>query len=1381
MPQTSQSDTFEATAGRLDDEQWKVLGLVAAERQMTPSALLRTGIRESTSAWIREAVVAGLLRDGKVVYGLPYTRKFEGERALSMAPTLRTRVLDRFASEGKLEDLCREAKALFNEHSVSEFATSLYSGNWPKLVSRSADLARRTIQSEHLVWQRRRLYESVVCPFEPERLFDRWGDAAFRIIEQVFADALTTCEPTTELYQFCLASLGRVKSSRLLRLMADAAWLRGDADALRALVALLVPDEQMPYRVAALLLAGDLEAARKELDALPKTRGAKRQAANWSVGSVSVLAVLSLAFEPLTGAARAKQFLQRLTTPVRSTIEGWPVVPENVVVARALRSLVRRMCEPDTERLRPSPHPLATDAPIWEVLLLALIAQLEGPEEVGARAWANRLNQDAKRWELSGYTWLAAQAALLAGDLEQAVSREPPSQGLRPAPRFALSGLLVREPEWRRTLRALEQFAETVESREATVSRRVAWFVDMSSGELAKPALEEYRVGAGFTRGRRIDFEELRALRDELPPEDVAVLHAIELAPKVARVPLEAVEALCGHPRVYDGARGKARVTVRRGQCRFVTREERGEFVVEFEPAGVGAGVTVIVDSETQLSVYRLEASLAKLRDLVPVGLRIPVHQKREGLSVLARLADRIAVDSTELGAYRTTKADASPCLRISPEAGAFFVEVGVRPFGQFGRFFPPGLGRSQISVHSGEELFDTERHLDEELEKFQSLVNHCPTLGAALAREQEDAQAGVPQPFSASVGEEELFALLAELRNVTLSFALEWKNGRGISCRGKVTVKSLQGSLKRVKGWYLVDGKVSLEDVTPLSLGQLARMPFTKSGRFVRLPNGDFLELERKVSQVLSTLATVGQLSVRGGSTELHVPEAAICVLKALVDEGSEIVAEPAVEQWLARVESTLSAEPPVPKELHAVLRPYQLLGYQWLWRYSKLQIGVCLADDMGLGKTVQVITLLLESHREGPTLVIAPTSVCTNWVLELDRFAPSLRAVEYTGKSRTTLLEGLTAEGHEGTLDVYVASYAALQQDAAELARVKWNTVVLDEAQFIKNPNSLRAKAAFALQARHRIALTGTPVENHLGDLWSIFHFLSPSLLGSFKHFQLAYLKPIERDRDNEQQALLKKLVMPFIMRRRKSEVLTDLPQITTLYHEVRLSEDEHLRYGLLRRQVHEKLRTSWGKREHKLQVLAEITRLRRFCCHPRLVFPDAPLESAKLQVFLELAEELRENGHRALVFSQFVDFLEIVRQALDERGFRYQYLDGSTPKRHRQTRVSEFQSGDMELFLISLKAGGFGLNLTGADYVIHLDPWWNPAVEAQATDRAHRIGQSRPVTVYRLVTKASIEERIFELHKEKRAIADALLEDAGESSALSESQLMELLALA
>jgi superfamily II DNA or RNA helicase len=830
-------------------------------------------------------------------------------------------------------------------------------------------------------------------------------------------------------------------------------------------------------------------------------------------------------------------------------------------------------------------------------------------------------------------------------------------------------------------------------------------------------------------------------------------------------------------------------VEIVRGTCRVETRREQGHLVLHLEPAGAREGVNVVVENETRLSVYRVTPKLSKLYELVPSGVRIPERHESEAVGILSQLAEHVEIRSSELGARQKRPADSTPVLRISPESGAWWLEVGVRPFGPRGRFFPAGLGRVAITTRSGDDWLEAERNFEEERAGIERLLAACPSLSAVFTAQAgpEDAPS-TTEVVSGSVGEDGLFALLTELEACRLPVAVEWQDGRPVRGRGTIGAAALHGALQRNKGWYLVTGGVHIDDLTSISLAELVSFPFTHSGRFIRLPSGDFVEVDRRVRRTLAFLANVAEAPGRGRPRELRIPEAALAMLRSLREDGCHLEPDTEAAEWLVRHDRLLASEPPLPSGLDATLRPYQLAGFHFLWRFSELGLGVCLADDMGLGKTLQAIALLLTRRAGGPALVVAPTSVCRNWLDELRRFAPGLVALEYTGKDRGSLLarfepapQGRSSdEKPRAAADVLIASYALLQQDANELTRLTWNTVVLDEAQFIKNAHSLRARAAFALPARFRVALTGTPVENHLGDLWSIFHFLNPALLGSWKHFQVRYLKPIERDRDSEQRAVLKALIAPFLLRRMKDDVLADLPPVTVVRHSVRLNEDESLRYALLRRQIHEKLHTVHGKRAHKLQVFAEITRLRRFCCHPRLVYPEAPFEASKLAVLLELLDELRDNGHRALVFSQFVDFLELVREALDERGFRYLYLDGSTPKETRHARVSAFQNGEGELFLISLKAGGFGLNLTAADYVIHLDPWWNPAVEAQATDRAHRIGQARPVTVYRLITEDTIEERIVALHREKQELADALLSGNDEVPAVSHELLVELLGL-
>jgi SNF2 family DNA or RNA helicase len=464
----------------------------------------------------------------------------------------------------------------------------------------------------------------------------------------------------------------------------------------------------------------------------------------------------------------------------------------------------------------------------------------------------------------------------------------------------------------------------------------------------------------------------------------------------------------------------------------------------------------------------------------------------------------------------------------------------------------------------------------------------------------------------------------------------------------------------------------------------------------------------------------------------------------------------------------------PPVPSTLQARLRDYQAIGFSWLARLSSWGVGACLADDMGLGKTVQALAAILLRAGQGPTLVVAPLSVTSNWLEEAARFAPTLNVLVFGPGDRKQVLDNLQP------FDLLVVSYGLLPLEGELLASVPWQTVVLDEAQAIKNMHTKRSRAAMELRAECRIITTGTPVENHLGELWTLFNFLNPGLLGSFKKFNEKFALPIERDQDKEARQRLRKLIRPFILRRLKSDVLQELPAKTEITLEVEMSQEEQLLYEAQRQKAMAIINDHQGEAAgpQHLRILAEIMKLRRLCCNPSLLLPEAKVASSKLRVFIDTLGELLENKHKALVFSQFVDHLGIVRDYLDKEKISYQYLDGSTPIKQRRERITEFQNGNGDVFLISLKAGGAGLNLTAADYVIHMDPWWNPAVEDQASDRAHRIGQERPVTVYRLVMKDSIEQQIVNLHKQKRDLADSLLEGADAAGKISATELLALL---
>lgn len=448
-----------------------------------------------------------------------------------------------------------------------------------------------------------------------------------------------------------------------------------------------------------------------------------------------------------------------------------------------------------------------------------------------------------------------------------------------------------------------------------------------------------------------------------------------------------------------------------------------------------------------------------------------------------------------------------------------------------------------------------------------------------------------------------------------------------------------------------------------------------------------------------------------------------------------------------------------PVPEGLRGTLRPYQVEGYRWLRRLGGLGLGCVLADDMGLGKTVQALAVLLAETGEGRglNLVVAPTSVVPNWEAEAARFAPGLRVVRYHGAERRERAGGF------GGCDLAVTSYAVLRRDAALLADVPWNYVILDEAQAIKNAATQTSRAVGRLRGRCRLALTGTPLENHLGELWSHFQFLAPGLLGSERSFTRRFARPIAQG-DEAAADALRRRIRPFILRRLKSEVARDLPEKVESVLWCEMGEEQERLYRRLlrasRHRVLEEVRDK-GLAQVRFSVLEALLRLRQACSFPAIL-PGAVGEgvpSAKFDVLREFVAEVVEEGHRVLVFSQFVKVLGVLRRWFEEAGIPHVYMDGHT--RDREERVRRFQEDpSVKVFLVSLKAGGTGLNLTGADYVILTDPWWNPAVETQATDRAHRIGQTRKVFAYKLITKGTVEEKVLALQERKRRLTDDLV---------------------
>jgi len=464
---------------------------------------------------------------------------------------------------------------------------------------------------------------------------------------------------------------------------------------------------------------------------------------------------------------------------------------------------------------------------------------------------------------------------------------------------------------------------------------------------------------------------------------------------------------------------------------------------------------------------------------------------------------------------------------------------------------------------------------------------------------------------------------------------------------------------------------------------------------------------------------------------------------------------------------ESPLQARE-APATLEASLRDYQKFGLAWLQFLRESGTHGILADDMGLGKTLQTIACLLLEQTEGrltrPSLIVAPTSVLDNWQNELQRFAPKLECLLYYGNERKSMRAQFTPG------NIVITSYAVLRNDVAVLAETDWHYLVVDEAQFIKNPRSQAAQSLCQLTARHKLCLSGTPIENRLAELWSLFHFLMPDLLGPYRVFQQSYAREIESDTNAGRQlaAQLRTRIQPFILRRKKEHVAAELPAKTEIIRPIELSDAQSESYESVRAAMNKKISQELEERglaASRIVVLDALLKLRQICCDPRLYHKTTdPVPSAKLETALELVDTLLANGHRILLFSQFTSMLELIEAELTARRIDFRTLTGAT--RSRGALVESFQNGEFPVFLISLKAGGTGLNLTAADAIIHYDPWWNPAAEAQATDRSHRIGQEKPVFVYKLIAENTVEAKILELQKQKGKLAADLLDQAPET---------------
>ena len=551
----------------------------------------------------------------------------------------------------------------------------------------------------------------------------------------------------------------------------------------------------------------------------------------------------------------------------------------------------------------------------------------------------------------------------------------------------------------------------------------------------------------------------------------------------------------------------------------------------------------------------------------------------------------------------------------------------------------------------------------------------------------------------------------------------------------------------------------------------------------FLQLDNGEYVRIPS--ATLLGLLKAVGQ----GDAGERPLYQA-LSVLHALETHEIKVNCDAGFEEFINKIHHFQELENlNVPGSFKGELRSYQEEGCNWLGFLREYGLAGILADDMGLGKTIQALALLLHHYKSKssakadkrqPSLVVAPTSVVYNWLSEANKFTPELSTALYLGRDRNELLAKLLKDRAKKP-DVIFTTYGIIRRDYEELKKVQFEYLILDEAQNIKNPESVGAVAAKSLKAFHRIALSGTPVENRLKELWSLFDFLMPEFLGNYKDFNETYERPIEAGLDGA-GLKLRKIVHPFVLRRLKSQVEKDLPERTDIVHLCEFDEEQRSVYldvlDECRETVFSEIANKGLGRAH-MSVLHALLRLRQVCCDPRLLKnlpPEKLAPSAKLETLIHLIHDIVDGGHKILIFSQFVQMLSLVRKEFEKDGLVYEYIDGQTPAKARLEKVERFnEDPDIPVFLISLKAGGTGLNLTGADYVIHYDPWWNPAVENQATDRAHRIGQTRHVFNYKLITRGTVEEKILALQQKKKELAELVIGgDEGVAKELTQEDL-------
>ncbi|BDS15162.1 DEAD/DEAH box helicase [Aureispira anguillae] len=974
----------------------------------------------------------------------------------------------------------------------------------------------------------------------------------------------------------------------------------------------------------------------------------------------------------------------------------------------------------------------------------------------------------------NGYYWVAYNVAVLMQEISTnrkdfyATKTEELQEIIGHIP--SLLDVIGIQEEWEVALQALEALHSHNINTQNNQQSRLIWLVDFEQ-DIIQPKIQRVNKNGSWSKGRNANLDKLtEGAILEATPHDLRVINTISKASGFYNnngygfySPAKTFQALIDHPLLFLYKSPEVACELRQGLVELVVKETKDGYSISPSIDIKHEGCYIIKETPTRYQLIQVSEKQVQLAQAIGAkSLNVPFKGKAQlertlaGLSTIMPLQSDLEFQNDEIP---FVESDSRLYVHLLPVGEGFDIEFFVKPFQVSAPYFKPGKGSARVVAKIEAIRTQTKRNLEEELQSLNHLINSCSILRDSFP-ENDLWQLESPHTCLKLLHELEPF----KIANLIV---IEWPKGEQLKIKQQISFDNLKLSIQKDNDWFGISGKIQVNENLVLDMRQLLNMMQEQQSEFIELDDGQFLALSEDLQQRLDSI-------YKFTDDDGRIHPLASFAFEGLTEDIQDISID---EEWENHINALKTIDPKafeVPNNLNATLRSYQKEGFQWLSKLAAWGVGACLADDMGLGKTIQALTVILERSSKGPSLVVAPASVCRNWTKEIDKFAPSLTPILFSESDRKQSIAEAQA-GH-----VLITTYGLLQTESDLFASKVFETIVLDEAQAIKNSNAKRSQAAMKLNGNFKIITTGTPIENHLGELWNLFRFINPGLLGSLKNFRDRFAIPIEKDKNIETQQQLQLLIRPFILRRHKKEVLKELPEKTEIVLSVNLSEEEQVFYEALRRNAVESLEKEAGEQAgtKHLKVLAQIMRLRRACCNPQLVDPSSMLKSSKLRLFGEIVSELIANGHKALVFSQFVGHLQLIEEYIKSQNISYQYLDGQTPTKKRQERIDAFQNGEGELFLISLKAGGTGLNLTAADYVLHMDPWWNPAVEDQASDRAHRIGQKRPVTVYRLITENTIEEKIIKLHENKRDLADSLLEGTDASSKLSAEDLLNLI---